>query len=160
MAKQFVRAGCRKIALTDINMDSLIQCRNAVQADCEDGPSLQVECIQSDVSNEAFVEGLVGDFFDAFGRIDYAVNCAGILGPELKTHETPTALFDKINNVNYKGTWLVNRQLLSRMKNQEPLPEHPLQRGAIVNIASQLGIVGRPAAGKSNTLAAFSRVST
>lgn len=109
-----------------------------------------------DVSDESLVGFLVRDFFDDFGRIDYVVNCAGILGPEVKTHETSTALFDKINNVNYKGTWLVNRQLLSRMRNQEPLPEHPLQRGAIVNIASQLGIVARPAAGKSNTLAAFS----
>lgn len=101
-----------------------------------------------DVSDEVFVERLAWDVFGAFGRVDYAVNCAGILGPALKTDETPNSLFDKINSINYKGTWLVNRQLLSRMKKQEPMAEHPLQRGAIVNIASQLGIVGRPAAGK------------
>ena len=37
------------------------------------------------------------------------------------------------------------------MLKQEPLPTHdgrPGNRGNVVNIASQLGIVGRPAAGK------------
>lgn len=38
------------------------------------------------------------------------------------------------------------------MISQDPLPSHdpdrPPQRGAVVNIASQLGIVGRPAARK------------
>jgi hypothetical protein len=31
---------------------------------------------------------------------------------------------------------------------QEPLEEHPKQRGSIVNIASQLGVVARPGAGE------------
>lgn len=35
------------------------------------------------------------------------------------------------------------------MLKQEPLKEQPKQRGAIVNIASQLGIVARPGAGQS-----------
>ena len=33
------------------------------------------------------------------------------------------------------------------MLKQEPLAEQPAQRGSIVNIASQLGIVARPGAG-------------
>lgn len=41
------------------------------------------------------------------------------------------------------------------MLKQEPLPTHdgrPGNRGNVVNIASQLGIVGRPAAGKLPSL--------
>jgi NAD(P)-dependent dehydrogenase (short-subunit alcohol dehydrogenase family) len=66
---------------------------------------------------------------------------------------TSTSLddFDKINNVNYRGCWLTSRAELKVMVEQEPLASHdskrPPQRGSIVNIASQLAIVGRPAAG-------------
>jgi hypothetical protein len=38
------------------------------------------------------------------------------------------------------------------MLKQEPMKEHPRQRGSIVNIASQLGIVARPGAGKFVTV--------
>lgn len=59
--------------------------------------------------------------------------------------------FLKINRTNYFGCWLCSRAQLRVMKQQEPLPGHdperPPQRGAIVNIASQLGIVGRPNCG-------------
>lgn len=48
------------------------------------------------------------------------------------------------------GSWLSCRAQLRNILKQEPLEEHPKQRGAIVNIASQLGIVGRPGAGKSH----------
>ena len=37
------------------------------------------------------------------------------------------------------------------MLKQQPLAEQPKQRGAIVNIASQLGLVARPGAGEFNT---------
>lgn len=110
------------------------------------------------MSDEAFVKNWVGKIWSKFGRLDYVVNCAGVLGPSLKSHETPTSVFDHINNVNYKGTWLVNRAVLAQMKAQEPLAEHPLQRGSIVNIASQLGIVGRPAAGELQPPSLFSIV--
>jgi NAD(P)-dependent dehydrogenase (short-subunit alcohol dehydrogenase family) len=58
-----------------------------------------------------------------------------------------------INNVNYRGCWLSSRAAIQRMLKQDPLPTHdgrPGCRGSIVNIASQLGIVGRPAARESN----------
>lgn len=88
--------------------------------------------------------------FKRFGRLDYTVNSAGILGDALRSTETPTSVFDRINNVNYKGSWLVSRASLSHMITQTPLPQHPQQKGAVVNIASQLGIVARPAAGELN----------
>lgn len=63
--------------------------------------------------------------------------------------ETSLDAFDKINNVNYRGCWLSSRAQIKAMLRQDPLPSHdpnrPVQRGSIVNIASQLGFVGRPA---------------
>lgn len=103
---------------------------------------------EGDISDEGFVNSFVRDIAKSFSRIDYSVSCAGILGESLRSHETSTAAFDLITNVNYKGSWLVSRAVLSHMLRQQPHEDHPEQRGAIVNIASQLGVVARPAAGE------------
>lgn len=100
------------------------------------------------VADEAFVADLLRQVVACYGRLDYVVNCAGILAGAMRSADTPVALFDRINDVNYKGSWMVSRAALAQMVAQEPLPEHPKQRGSIVNIASQLGLVGRPEAGE------------
>lgn len=83
-----------------------------------------------------------------FSRLDYAVNCAGVLGGKpVKQVEMTMDAFDRLNNINYRGSWLSSRAQLRNMLKQEPLAEQPAQRGSIVNIASQLGIVARPGAG-------------
>ena len=90
----------------------------------------------------------MADVASQFQRLDYAVNCAGVLGDDVvKAVDMPTDSFDRLNAINYKGSWLSCRAQLRHMLNQTPLEEHPKQRGAIVNIASQLGIVARPGAG-------------
>ncbi|EFQ35961.1 short chain dehydrogenase [Colletotrichum graminicola M1.001] len=144
VAKGFARSGCSKIAITDLNKKSLSDTREAIlQID----PEAQVISQEGDISDEAFVNTFVGKASKRFGRIDYSISCAGILGESLRSHETSTAAFDLVTNVNYKGSWLVSRAVLRQMLSQKPHEEHPSQRGAIVNIASQLGVVARPAAG-------------
>jgi NAD(P)-dependent dehydrogenase (short-subunit alcohol dehydrogenase family) len=89
---------------------------------------------------------------DEFKRLDYAVNCAGVLGAAKKSHEMTLEEFDHIVNVDYRGSWLCSREELKIMVNQEPLPTgngRQGDRGVIVNVASQLGIVARPQARKS-----------
>jgi NAD(P)-dependent dehydrogenase (short-subunit alcohol dehydrogenase family) len=77
------------------------------------------------------------------------VNCAGVLGGDvIKAVEMTTNSFDRLNNINYRGSWLSCRAQLRNMLKQKPLEEHPKQTGSIVNIASQLGIIARPGAGK------------
>ncbi|KAK1980687.1 short-chain dehydrogenase [Colletotrichum cereale] len=143
VARGFARSGCSKVAITDLNKKSLADTREAIlQID----PKAHVVSREGDVSDEGFVNSFVQEAVEEFGRIDYSVSCAGILGESLRSHETSTAAFDLITNVNYKGSWLVSRAVLRYMLNQEPHEEHPGQRGAIVNIASQLGVVARPAA--------------
>jgi NAD(P)-dependent dehydrogenase (short-subunit alcohol dehydrogenase family) len=111
-------------------------------------PKAQVTTREGDIANEGFVNSFVADVAKTYSRIDYAVNCAGILRESLRSTETPVSTFDAINNVNYRGTWLSSRAVLAEMLKQEPLPGGPVSglRGAIVNIASQLGIVARPGA--------------
>lgn len=76
---------------------------------------------------------------------------AGVLSNNKRSHDTTLEEFDHINSINYRGCWLSSRAAITQMLTQEPLPSHdgrPGTRGSIVNIASQLGIVGRPAARK------------
>ena len=93
--------------------------------------------------------------FEHFGRLDYAVNCAGINGinanhAPTNSTETSVEYFDKINGINYRGTWMANRAYLDIMMKQEPLPSHDAetpgreQRGSIVNLSSGLGVTGMP----------------
>lgn len=132
--------------MTDVDKTTLALTGDAVRSINRD---VQVHAADGDVSDEAFVRDFVGSAASTFGRIDYSVQCAGILSPGLRSHDTSAELFDRVNGVNYRGTWLVTREVISRMMGQEPLAEHPRQRGSVVNIASQLGIVGRPGAGES-----------
>lgn len=144
VAKGFARSGCSRIAITDLNRKSLADTRDAIlQID----PKAQIVSQEGDIADEGFVNSFVRDVAKTFSRIDYSVSCAGILGESLRSHETSTAAFDLITNVNYKGTWLASRAVISHMLRQQPHEGHPEQRGAIVNIASQLGVVARPAAG-------------
>lgn len=147
VARGFTSAGCTRLAITDINADTLA---STAQSISQINPQAEIFDITGSVADETFVEKeLVKGTVDRFGRLDYVVNCAGVLGVALRSSETPVSLFDRINDVNYKGSWMVSRAALKEMVGQEVLPEHPGQRGSIVNIASQLGLVGRPEAGES-----------
>lgn len=137
-------AGCTRIAITDINADTLATTAQSIR---EINPKAEIVHTVGSVADETFVEDLVKSAIRRFGRVDYAVNCAGVLGDALRSSETPVSLFDRINDINYKGSWLVSKAVLGQMVKQEFLPEHPQQRGSVVNIASQLGLVGRPEAG-------------
>lgn len=144
VAKAFTRSGCTRFAITDINRDSLALTHDAILAI---NPKAQITSRAGDVSDESFVDSFMAEATKAFRRVDYAVSCAGILGNDLRSSESPVSAFDKINRVNYKGTWLSSRAALGQMVKQEPLEAHPGQRGAIVNMASQLGVIARPGAG-------------
>ncbi|GAP92110.1 putative short-chain dehydrogenase reductase family [Rosellinia necatrix] len=142
VARAFARAGCSRLVLADVKPLSATEA-----AVLEIDAGARVLCREGDVADEAFAGALAADARAAFGRLDYVVNCAGVLGPAapLRSHETPPAAYARVMDVNVRGTWLVSRAALAVMLAQDA-DHHPGQRGAIVNIASQLGIVARPAA--------------
>ncbi|KAF2968878.1 hypothetical protein GQX73_g4653 [Xylaria multiplex] len=144
VAKAFARSGCSRFAITDIK--SLASTKNTL---LDINPKAQVLSQEGDIADESFVNSFMADVGSRFTRLDYAVNCAGVLGESLYCHETPLSAYDRIMDINVKGTWLTSKAALGLMINQEPL-EHEGQRGAIVSIASQLGIVARPTAGADN----------
>lgn len=146
VAKGLARSGCTKIAITDINPDTLNQTKKSILAI---NPDAQVFNHAGDISDEKFVDSFHEEVFSKFSRLDYAVNCAGVLGDRtVKAVEMPTKSFDRLNDINYRGTWLSCRAQLRNMLRPKTLSAEAKERGSIVNIASQLGIVGRPGAGK------------
>ncbi|KAK6077833.1 short-chain dehydrogenase reductase [Seiridium cupressi] len=143
VARGLARSGCSRIAITDINKKTLQTTKDVI---LDINPKAQVTAREGDISDESFVSAFVEDVAKTHSRIDYAVNCAGILTESLRSTETPVSIFDAITSINYRGTWLSSRAALAQMLKQKPLPENSGARGAIVNIASQLGIVARPGA--------------
>ncbi|OWY18311.1 hypothetical protein B6V73_00430 [Thioclava sp. JM3] len=91
----------------------------------------EAESLPADVSDEAQVEGMFDAVKSQFGRIDILVNNAGILR-ESPIAETKIDEFDRVIAVNLRGTFLAARAFVRRA-----------EEGRIINIASDLGFLGR-----------------
>ena len=98
-----------------------------------DGEALFVE---ADVSRSQQVEALMARTVERFGRLDCAVNNAGIQGELNPTDECSEENWDRTIAVNLTGVWLCMKYEIARMREQGS--------GAIVNVASNFGLVGSP----------------
>ncbi|RDW69275.1 hypothetical protein BP6252_08295 [Coleophoma cylindrospora] len=145
-AVSFAHEGCLRIVICDQNPAGLDETRKLIAATNASADVLvqKVDVIQSSEITEAITSAVA-----KFGRLDYAINCAGIGNIAKRSTELAEDEFEKIFQINYRGCWLSSRAELKQMLQQEPLSTHdgrPGVRGAVVNIASQLGLVGRPTA--------------
>jgi len=96
-----------------------------------------VTFVRADVADEDDVIALVGHVTSAHGRLDCAANCAGVGGGHALTADYPLDTFDEIVDTNMRGTLLTMRNEL------HAIAEHG-SGGAIVNVASTLGLRGSP----------------
>jgi NAD(P)-dependent dehydrogenase (short-subunit alcohol dehydrogenase family) len=87
-----------------------------------------------DTSVASQVEALIQRTVDAYGRLDCAVNNAGIQGQIASTTDCTEENWDRIVSVNLKGVWLCLKYEIGQMLRQGG--------GAIVNVASNFGLVG------------------
>ncbi|MEI2582610.1 SDR family oxidoreductase [Scytonema sp. PRP1] len=92
--------------------------------------------VQADVTKEADVKAMVEKAVGAFGRLDIAFNNAGTVGENPSLIEQIEAEYDRTMNVNVKGVWLSMKYEIAQMLKQGS--------GAIVNMASAVGIVAFP----------------
>jgi NAD(P)-dependent dehydrogenase (short-subunit alcohol dehydrogenase family) len=74
-----------------------------------------------DISDDKSADSVMQVTVGKFGRVDYAVNCAGYPGYFGVTGEWGTEEFDKVVRINVRGTWLFMKAQLQQMKNQTPL---------------------------------------
>ena len=88
-----------------------------------------------DVANAAAVGEAVAKVLADFGRIDVLVNNAGITRDTLLIRMTEED-WDAVLDINLKGAFLTTKAVVKSMMKQ--------RSGAIVNIASVVGIMGNP----------------
>jgi NAD(P)-dependent dehydrogenase (short-subunit alcohol dehydrogenase family) len=95
--------------------------------------------VAADVSRDDEVRALVAAVLEHHGRLDFAVNNAGIEGAQAPLAEVTEADWDRTIDVDLKGVWLCMRHELP--------PMLAAGRGAIVNTSSVGGLVALPGSG-------------
>lgn len=115
-----------------------------VDVDVENGKQLadtlgdNASFISCDISNDKDVEELFTTVKGKYGSVDVVVNNAGIIRDNV-IWKMPVEDFDKVVDINLKGTWLMCKVGGTLMREQK--------RGRIVNIASRAWLGNR---GQSN----------
>ncbi|ORY06898.1 hypothetical protein BCR34DRAFT_626559 [Clohesyomyces aquaticus] len=137
-AYSLARQGVRKFALLDRNpvTPTVTELKKRY-------PDVSIKEIELDVAYESDVNDSIAQTVKEFGRIDYAVNNAG-LGGELKTtDQIGLDDFQRVIAVNTTGVWLCQRAQIRQMLKQDKYSNSERAfRGSIVNMASMYGIVG------------------
>ncbi len=127
VALAFAREGA-SIVVTDINAAGVEEVAAEVS---RIGPASGVA---ADVSLRSDVERLAAGAVEKFGGIDILVNCAGIIGKATKFLDISDIEYDKVLDINLKGTFLTCQVVVPYMLERKG--------GAIVNIASLAGQKG------------------
>jgi len=127
-ARELARRGDR-VVCADVRLEPAQQVADSLQ------DALAVEV---DVSNGASCDAMVEETLRKYGDVDAIVTCAGVEkhGP---AHEFAEEDFDRIIDVNLKGTWLSARSTVRAMIKAG-------HGGTVVMIGSINSIVGNPGA--------------
>ncbi len=131
-AKAFAAEGAR-LVLSDIDAARLDDFAASI-----DG---ETATLAGDVSDESLSEKLVKLAVDRFGRLDVALNNAGIVHDMAKLPATPSDMARKVFEVDLLGVFFALKHQLPAMEKQF---RETKKGGAIVNIASVAGIAGAP----------------
>ncbi|KAJ5646571.1 hypothetical protein N7490_002943 [Penicillium lividum] len=142
----YAQAGCRAIALADVNIEGVNETISLIQAK---GYGTKTVALEANVTDAISVKNMVAQTVKAFGSIDYAANVAGITTTaRVPTAKYPHEEYDKILEINTKGIMICMQEQIQAMQKQgatcTPGINDPrrAQRGSIINIASVTGFAG------------------
>jgi len=122
-----------QIVLVDIAPDELRKVKREVEE--KGGEAL---LIKADLSKLRDIKRIVAATLKKFGKVDLLVNNAGLCSRS-SAADVSESEWDRLMEVNLKGTFFLSREALSVMKKQ--------RRGKIINIASLAGKIGGIAVG-------------
>lgn len=126
--RKFLEDGANVFA-TDVNEAALEDLKSGF-------PS--VEILAGDVSNPEDTEAVVAAAKEKWGQLDILVNSAGITARNVGADATLEERWDKVMEVNVKGSMLMARAAVAAMRESGG--------GAIVNVSSVMGFGGYPTA--------------
>jgi NAD(P)-dependent dehydrogenase (short-subunit alcohol dehydrogenase family) len=127
-AAEFARAGA-KLILCDLDKSKLKEVSAAMR-------DADVIIEAGDVSEEDTHRRLVARALEAYGRLDVAINNAGVAHAFTKITETDNSTMQQMLAVNVFGVFLAMKHQLPAMQQQNT--------GAILNVSSVAGVVGAP----------------
>ncbi|KAF6090605.1 hydroxysteroid 17-beta dehydrogenase 10 [Phyllostomus discolor] len=136
-AERLVEKGASAVLLDLPSSDGEVQAKKLGKS-CAFAPA--------DVTSEKDVQAALALAKEKFGRVDIAVNCAGIAVAirtyNLKKNQAHTLEdFQRVLNVNLLGTFNVIRLVAGEMGQNEP--DQGGQRGVIINTASVAAFEGQ-----------------
>jgi NADP-dependent 3-hydroxy acid dehydrogenase YdfG len=110
------RHGITQLALGDIRLADLEATKKDLLAAI---PDIEVLALELDVRSDDSVAQAIATTMSAFGRIDVAINNAGISGPFSPTEKTPWVEWERVYDVNIHGTWRCQKFELQQMVQQD-----------------------------------------
>jgi 3-oxoacyl-[acyl-carrier protein] reductase len=122
------------VMLSGRNEEALVKVKDELES-----VGLKVSFCKADISKAEDATKLVAYTLEVFGRVDILVNNAGVTCDNLLMRMDEDA-WDKVLNTNLKGAFLMTKAVIKPMLKQK--------KGAIVNIASVVGLMGN--AGQAN----------
>ena len=125
----FAKRGA-KVVVADVNRNNGKETIDIIK-----GLGHEAIFVYADVSKASEVENLIGETVQAYGRLDFAHNNAGIMEP-IPLLDVTEEQWDHTMAVNLKGVWLCMKYELIQMTSQGS--------GAIVNTSSVAGLMASP----------------
>ncbi|MPM72472.1 3-oxoacyl-[acyl-carrier-protein] reductase FabG [bioreactor metagenome] len=122
------------VILFDLNESALKDVKKELESINIKNNGNSVKIYSIDITNSEKVKTVIKEIADRFNKIDILVNSAGVISsfPLLKLEENE---WDRIININLKGTFLVTKYVVSEMIEK--------MNGKIVNIGSDLSYSGQ-----------------
>ena len=130
IAKAFAQEGAN-IVIGDLKQELT---RKVIQN--IEGMGRKCLAVRMDVSVKEDVDRLAEETMKAFGRIDILVNNAGITQLPLSVFDLEIETWQKVNDIDYKGTYLCSRRIGKEMVKQKS--------GSVINISSVVGLASAP----------------
>ncbi|KAH9908583.1 oxidoreductase [Xylariomycetidae sp. FL2044] len=149
-ALTFAERGARAVIFADQDADAA-QKGSDYSTSIATAQGYQTMAIPVDVRDRAAVKAMVDEVKARFGRLDYAVNSAGIPRQvEASVSNVDETEFDLLHDVNTKGILHCLQEEIRVMKDQEPLfvegrsGRRSIGPGSIVNVTSLSGVIATP----------------